>query len=153
MVMFRFINEKDVFERYYKQHLAKRLLTAKSASDDSEKSMISKLKVNLLTTLHTVFIQMKSTLNCKPLRIKAAFLVIKIEVAFWGCFGMVKRNRNRGFYSNKYGIQCLRRAAMTVTTVDFILEGSNVYYIPKYSSTHSSNIAQLFSIFFAFYIF
>jgi len=45
MVLFRFLQEKDVFERYYKQHLAKRLLLNKSLSDDSEKNMISKLKV------------------------------------------------------------------------------------------------------------
>jgi len=44
MVMFRFLQEKDVFEKYYKQHLAKRLLLNKSVSDDSEKNMISKLK-------------------------------------------------------------------------------------------------------------
>eukprot|EP00112_Aurelia_sp_Birch-Aquarium-sp1_P011658 Seg2450.2 transcript_id=Seg2450.2/GoldUCD/mRNA.D3Y31 product=Cullin-3 protein_id=Seg2450.2/GoldUCD/D3Y31 len=44
MVLFRFLQEKDVFERYYKQHLAKRLLLNKSISDDSEKNMISKLK-------------------------------------------------------------------------------------------------------------
>lgn len=36
---------QDVFERYYKQHLARRLLLNKSVSDDFEKSMISKLKV------------------------------------------------------------------------------------------------------------
>lgn len=48
MVMFRFLQEKDVFERYYKQHLAKRLLLNKSVSDDWEKNMISKLKVSVL---------------------------------------------------------------------------------------------------------
>src|SRR6218665_738339 len=47
MVLFRFLQEKDVFERYYKQHLAKRLLLNKSVSDDSEKNMISKLKVRI----------------------------------------------------------------------------------------------------------
>jgi cullin 3 len=46
MVLFRFLQEKDVFERYYKQHLAKRLLLNKSVSDDAEKNMISKLKVS-----------------------------------------------------------------------------------------------------------
>jgi len=46
MVLFRFLQEKDVFERYYKQHLAKRLFHNKTVNDDSEKSMISKLKVN-----------------------------------------------------------------------------------------------------------
>lgn len=47
MVLFRFLQEKDVFERYYKQHLAKRLLLNKSVSDDWEKNMISKLKVRI----------------------------------------------------------------------------------------------------------
>ncbi|XP_071582811.1 cullin-3-like isoform X2 [Temnothorax nylanderi] len=45
IVLFRLLQEKDLFERYYKQHLAKRLLLNKSSlSDDSEKNMISKLK-------------------------------------------------------------------------------------------------------------
>ncbi|CAF1379688.1 unnamed protein product [Rotaria magnacalcarata] len=44
MMLFRYLEEKDVFERYYKQHLAKRLLLNKSASDDAEKNMISRLK-------------------------------------------------------------------------------------------------------------
>lgn len=44
MALFRFLQEKDVFERYYKQHLSRRLLTNKSISDDSEKNMITKLK-------------------------------------------------------------------------------------------------------------
>lgn len=44
MVLFRFLQDKDVFETYYKQHLAKRLLLNKSVSDDNEKNMISKLK-------------------------------------------------------------------------------------------------------------
>ncbi|XP_024890678.1 cullin-3-like [Temnothorax curvispinosus] len=44
MVLFRLLQEKDIFEQYYKKHLAKRLLLNKSVSDDSEKNMISKLK-------------------------------------------------------------------------------------------------------------
>lgn len=51
MVLFRFLQEKDIFERYYKQHLAKRLLLNKSVSDDSEKNMISKLKVNFIEVI------------------------------------------------------------------------------------------------------
>lgn len=43
--LFRFVQDKDVFERHYKQHLAKRLLMAKSASDDMERLVIGKLKV------------------------------------------------------------------------------------------------------------
>merc|ERR1719458_983750 len=44
IVIFRFIHGKDVFEAFYKKDLAKRLLVGKSASVDSEKSMLSKLK-------------------------------------------------------------------------------------------------------------
>ena len=44
MILFRFLQEKDAFEEYYKRHLARRLLNQRSASDDSEKMMISKLK-------------------------------------------------------------------------------------------------------------
>merc|ERR1719356_476552 len=44
VTVFRFLQDKDVFENFYKQHLAKRLLTGRSANDEAEKSMISKLK-------------------------------------------------------------------------------------------------------------
>ncbi|KAG4179524.1 hypothetical protein ERO13_A10G110500v2 [Gossypium hirsutum] len=44
LVLFRFIQGKDVFEAFYKKDLAKRQLLGKSASIDAEKSMISKLK-------------------------------------------------------------------------------------------------------------
>jgi cullin-4 len=44
LLNFRFIHGKDVFEAFYKKDLAKRLLVGKSASVDSEKSMLSKLK-------------------------------------------------------------------------------------------------------------
>lgn len=44
MILFRFLQEKDAFEEYYKRHLARRLLSQKSASDDTEKTMIGKLK-------------------------------------------------------------------------------------------------------------
>eukprot|EP01023_Acetabularia_acetabulum_P015500 TRINITY_DN1752_c0_g1_i3.p1 TRINITY_DN1752_c0_g1~~TRINITY_DN1752_c0_g1_i3.p1 ORF type:complete len:734 (-),score=134.21 TRINITY_DN1752_c0_g1_i3:274-2475(-) len=44
MMLFRFLQEKDLFEKYYKQHLAKRLLGGRSVSDDAERSMLVKLK-------------------------------------------------------------------------------------------------------------
>lgn len=56
MVLFRYLLEKDVFERYYKTHLAKRLLLNKSVSDDSEKNMISKLKVKSSISLANIAI-------------------------------------------------------------------------------------------------
>jgi len=44
MALFRYLQEKDVFEKYYKQHLAKRLLSGRTVSDDAERSMLVKLK-------------------------------------------------------------------------------------------------------------
>eukprot|EP00357_Protocruzia_adherens_P016205 CAMPEP_0115041442 /NCGR_PEP_ID=MMETSP0216-20121206/45523_1 /TAXON_ID=223996 /ORGANISM="Protocruzia adherens, Strain Boccale" /LENGTH=755 /DNA_ID=CAMNT_0002423067 /DNA_START=45 /DNA_END=2312 /DNA_ORIENTATION=- len=44
LLVFRFLKDKDIFENFYKQHLARRLLQDKSVSDDAEKMMISKLK-------------------------------------------------------------------------------------------------------------
>lgn len=44
IVLFRYIQAKDIFEAYYKRYLAKRLLLGKSSSQDAEKTMISKLK-------------------------------------------------------------------------------------------------------------
>lgn len=45
ITIFRYLSEKDVFEKYYKQHLAKRLLNGKSSSDDAERMLLGKLKV------------------------------------------------------------------------------------------------------------
>jgi Cullin family len=40
----RYLQDKDLFERYYKQHLAKRLLSGRIASEAAEHAMLSKLK-------------------------------------------------------------------------------------------------------------
>ncbi|TBU48836.1 Cullin-domain-containing protein [Dichomitus squalens] len=45
ITVFRYITDKDVFERYYKGHLAKRLLLGRSVSDDAERGMLGKLKI------------------------------------------------------------------------------------------------------------
>ncbi|KAJ2725244.1 hypothetical protein GGI07_001377 [Coemansia sp. Benny D115] len=45
LVLFRYIQGKDLFEAFYKRDLAKRLLYNKSASMDAERSMLQKLKL------------------------------------------------------------------------------------------------------------
>lgn len=47
MVVFKYIEDKDVFQKFYAKMLAKRLVHQNSASDDAEASMISKLKVGI----------------------------------------------------------------------------------------------------------
>lgn len=44
IVIFRYLADKDVFEAYYKNHLAKRLLGNKSGSEEAERTMVSLLK-------------------------------------------------------------------------------------------------------------
>jgi len=50
VILFRFISDKDLFETYYKAHFAKRLLNGRSLSDDIERSMIAKLKMEIGTS-------------------------------------------------------------------------------------------------------
>lgn len=47
IVLLRYIQDKDMFERYYKKHLCKRLLMNKSISSDVERQMIQRMKVEL----------------------------------------------------------------------------------------------------------
>ncbi|XP_058096538.1 cullin-3A-like [Magnolia sinica] len=65
MMLFRYLQEKDVFEKYYKQHLAKRLLSGKSVSDDAERSLIVKLKTEcgyqFTSKLEGMFTDMKTS--------------------------------------------------------------------------------------------
>ena len=65
MMLFRYLQEKDVFEKYYKQHLAKRLLSGKTVSDDAEKSLIVKLKTEcgyqFTSKLEGMFTDMKTS--------------------------------------------------------------------------------------------
>ncbi|KAF2477687.1 Cullin-domain-containing protein [Lindgomyces ingoldianus] len=47
IILLRYVQDKDLFERYYKKHLCRRLLMNKSISNDVEKAMISKMKIEL----------------------------------------------------------------------------------------------------------
>ena len=65
MMLFRFLQEKDVFEKYYKQHLAKRLLGGRTVSDDTERSFIGKLKTEcgyqFTSKIEGMFIDMRTS--------------------------------------------------------------------------------------------
>lgn len=65
MMLFRYLQEKDVFEKYYKQHLAKRLLSGKDSLDDAEKSLVLKLKTEcgyqFTSKLEGMFTDMKTS--------------------------------------------------------------------------------------------
>ena len=53
MTVFKYVEDKDVFQKFYSKMLAKRLVNGTSASEDAESSMISKLKVGCL--IHSTF--------------------------------------------------------------------------------------------------
>ena len=50
ITLLRYIQDKDLFERYYKKHLSKRLLMKRSISMDAERQMISKMKMEVGNT-------------------------------------------------------------------------------------------------------
>ena len=76
MVLFRFIQGKDVFEAFYKKFLAKRLLFSKSGSIDAEKSMIAKLKSGFFFPIILLSDGWKSIPEC------GAGFTNKLEVMF-----------------------------------------------------------------------
>lgn len=63
--LFRYLAEKDVFEKYYKQHLAKRLLHGRSTSDDAERSLLVKLRTEcgyqFTSKLESMFTDMRTS--------------------------------------------------------------------------------------------
>jgi len=44
MVIFKYVEDKDVFQKFYSKMLAKRLVSQNSASDDAEETVITKLR-------------------------------------------------------------------------------------------------------------
>ncbi|CAD7079622.1 unnamed protein product [Hermetia illucens] len=98
MVLFRYLLEKDVFERYYKTHLAKRLLLNKSVSDDFEKNMISKLKTECgsqftsklegmfkdMSVSNTIMEEFKNYVNNQKISLYGVELTVRIlTTGFW----------------------------------------------------------------------
>ncbi|GFR47201.1 hypothetical protein Agub_g8881, partial [Astrephomene gubernaculifera] len=65
MALFRYLQEKDVFEKYYKQHLAKRLLSGRTTSDDAERNLLVKLKTEcgyqFTSKLESMFTDIKTS--------------------------------------------------------------------------------------------
>ncbi|KAI9701851.1 MAG: Cullin-3 [Candelina mexicana] len=49
ITLLRYVQDKDMFERYYKKHLCRRLLMGKSLSTEVEKQMISRMKMEVGT--------------------------------------------------------------------------------------------------------
>jgi len=68
--IFRFIQGKDVFEAFYKKDLAKRLLLNKSASVDTEKLMIQKIKEGMFQ-LHSS----REVCSCQPIFLRQRHMI------------------------------------------------------------------------------
>ena len=76
MMLFRFVLAKDVFEIFYKNHLAKRLILGKSRSREFERRMVSKLKeecgANFTNKLEGMFKDIDLSRDIMKLRGRAA---------------------------------------------------------------------------------
>lgn len=89
MVIFKYIDDKDVFQKFYSKMLAKRLVGHMSASDDAEASMISKLKVCIffffffLFFLLCLFILENSVDRLSQRAFKRLNLLKQLQVASW----------------------------------------------------------------------
>jgi cullin 3 len=83
MALFRYLQEKDVFEKYYKQHLAKRLLGGRTVSDDAERGMLVKLKTEcgyqFTSKLEGMFTDMRTS--------RCALVVVVLRGIVWGVWG------------------------------------------------------------------
>ena len=53
ITLLRYIQDKDLFERYYKKHLSRRLLMKRSVSMDAERQMMVKMKLEIGNALTT----------------------------------------------------------------------------------------------------
>lgn len=82
MVVFKYIEDKDVFQKFYAKMLAKRLVHQNSASDDAEASMISKLKVRFArcsTSALTCVSASKLNLICFSSRAASVWVRVHVQ--------------------------------------------------------------------------
>lgn len=70
MTVFKYIEDKDVFQKFYSKMFAKRLVGGLSASDDAEANMITKLKVY---TYIVYIVYMYASLNAADLQQMCGF--------------------------------------------------------------------------------
>ncbi|KAI6686444.1 hypothetical protein NL676_032357 [Syzygium grande] len=64
VMLLRYLREKDVFEKYYEQHLAERLPSGKTVSDGAERSLIAKLKIECGCQFTSIAVALSSSHNC-----------------------------------------------------------------------------------------
>ncbi|RHY31676.1 hypothetical protein DYB32_003258 [Aphanomyces invadans] len=87
MILFRYIQGKDVYEAFYKKDLAKRLLLGRSASFDLEKSMIAKLKTecgsSFTTKAHVAKLTCMVRMALSQLEHKVDMHVQVLTTGFW----------------------------------------------------------------------
>jgi len=105
VMLFRYLQEKDVFEKYYKQHLAKRLLGGRSVSDDAERSMIAKLKhecgYQFTSKLEGMFLDMKVSSDMQDTFRAALGGSSKVDG-----IEMVVHVLTTGFWPTQVGVSC-----------------------------------------------
>ncbi|KTW26444.1 hypothetical protein T552_02923 [Pneumocystis carinii B80] len=97
ITLFQYIKDKDIFEKYYKNYLAKRLLQSYSISNDTEKYMITKLKLEagckFTTKLEGMFkdiqlskditVEYKNMLKSNSLKIPFELNIAILTSTFW----------------------------------------------------------------------
>lgn len=170
ITLFQYIKDKDIFEKYYKSYLAKRLLQSYSLSNNTEKYMITRLKLEagyrFTTKLEGMFkdiqlskeiaIDYKNKLKSKSTKNFFDLNVAILTSTFWP---IATNNNNlsciypqqienvkksfESFYLSKYnGRQLLWQANMGNSDLRVLFK-SNIYEINV--STYSMVILLLFN--------
>lgn len=63
ITIFKYIDDKDVFQKFYARMLAKRLIHSQSQSMDAEEAMINRLKVWSINKVYTFLFEWSSFIN------------------------------------------------------------------------------------------
>jgi cullin 1 len=79
MIIFRFIDDKDVFQKFYTKKLSMRLVNLTSASDDSESSMITKLKESCGFEYTQKLTRMFQGMSAARTRISISWLISHVD--------------------------------------------------------------------------
>lgn len=81
MIVFKFVNDKDAFEEFYRRQLAKRLINSNSRSEELEESIIQRLQeensIEYTLKMTKMFSDMKASLDLKYKVQLPAELVLK----------------------------------------------------------------------------
>ena len=78
IIIFKYLDDKDVFQKFYSKLLAKRLIHGSSTSEDAESQMITGLRVS---HVHSCFLLSALSLHCIPFALIPLFFLLFLSLS------------------------------------------------------------------------